>query len=154
MTVGLVGLQRIFKVINPYLRILIVDDQPLQRLCIEKIFNASGYYRVAPVESLEEFLILIEQAIDQFDLVVINSAIKGCAQVGLESVFHTSSSVRNVLMYDGRPAEIDSVDDVGGAIVMKLSGFPEGRSIQGLMRMIDQDAVGRRQKMAGCTRWR
>lgn len=139
------------KVATPHLRILIVDDQPWQRLNIEKMLNSNGYYRVAPIDSLYEFLLLAEQAVDKFDLVVINTAIKGSAQLDLEGFFRDCPSVRNVLMYEGKIPELVNVEAAGAKrIAMKLSGTPDARSIQGLMKLVDpKRTVLKRRKLIG-----
>ncbi|WP_171045850.1 hypothetical protein [Pseudomonas edaphica] len=122
---------------TPYLRILIVDDQPLQRLSIEKAFNSNGYYRIAPVESFDEFLLLAAQAADQFDLVVINSGIKGCTLARVEELL-SGFSICNMLMYEGQPPEVIDAQEFGGKkIFMKLPGRPDDRTIKDVMQLVD-----------------
>lgn len=59
---------------NKSLRILIADKQHFNRMKIERLFNQLGYFRVAPVHSLEELLNLVEYGCEPFDLLVINAS--------------------------------------------------------------------------------
>jgi CheY-like chemotaxis protein len=58
---------------NKSLRILIADPQHFNRMKIERLFNQLDYFRVAPVQSLEELLNLVEYGCEPFDLLVINA---------------------------------------------------------------------------------
>ena len=53
---------------NKSLRILIADAQHFNRLRIERLLNQLGYFRVAPVQSLEELLPLVEYGCEPLDL--------------------------------------------------------------------------------------
>ncbi|MCK3863814.1 hypothetical protein [Pseudomonas sp. B329] len=123
---------------TPYLRILIVDDQLLQSVYIEKLFNSNGYYRVAPVASFNEFLLLASQAIDKFDLVVLNGAIKGCTPARLEEVQQNCSSIGYILIYGARIAGTANSGTVGERqAVIELSGVPGIESIKTVMQSVD-----------------
>lgn len=123
---------------TPYLRILIVDDQPLQSLYIEKLLNSNGYYRIAPVGSFNEFLLLAAQAIDKFDLVILNGAIKGLAPARMKEVLQSCSSICYMLVYGGRASAVARDDAfVGGQTVIELSGMPDRESIKSLMQLVD-----------------
>jgi CheY-like chemotaxis protein len=62
---------------NKSLRILIADEQHFNRLRIERWFNQLNYFRIAPVQNLDELLSLVEYGGEPFDLLVINAALPG-----------------------------------------------------------------------------
>lgn len=120
---------------NKALRILIADEQHFQRLRVERLFNQLGYYRVAPVHSLEELLTLIEYADRPFDLVVINAALSGAA-LDLASFFLDNPQVRHALIFDG--AQLRPIP-AGGPQKVRISdaALPDLACIQRLMMTVD-----------------
>ncbi|MBU0526614.1 MAG: hypothetical protein KKC24_01245 [Gammaproteobacteria bacterium] len=54
------------------MRILIVDQQHLRRLHIEKMLNQLGCHRIAPLNSFEEVVAVTLLPGTPFDLVIIN----------------------------------------------------------------------------------
>ncbi|WNF54214.1 chemotaxis protein CheY [Pseudomonas sp. SG20052] len=60
---------------NKALRILIADDQHFHRMKIERILNQLGYFRIAPVHSIEDLLTLVEYGCEPFDLVLISTSL-------------------------------------------------------------------------------
>lgn len=123
---------------TPYLRILIVDDQPAQRLSIEKMLNQQGYHRIAPVETFAELLAMVENAVEPFDLLVINSALGAGATFSLDDFFINCPAIRHTLVYDGLPVgDQVTIPAPGSRIINKLMRTPDERAIRSLMRVID-----------------
>ena len=85
--------------INPRLRIVLVDTDHSRRLSIEKNLGQLGYYRVVPISSLHELTALMDNAIDVFDLLVINEDVVRVAGIGLEKILHDYSCIRHSLTY-------------------------------------------------------
>lgn len=80
------------------LRIMIAAEQHAQRLSIERNLNGLGYYRIAPVHSVEEVILLAHPPIDYFDLLIITDSM--CAAEGMNLIYnhHGDLKVRNVLV--------------------------------------------------------
>ncbi|WP_122300652.1 hypothetical protein [Pseudomonas azotoformans] len=119
------------------LRILIADHAHLQRLNLERMLNHCGYHRVAPVASLEELLLIIEHAVDPFDLLVINSAFVGTATLDLEALCRECPCVRHALIYEGLPMMSAAEGKPPARVIKKLPGVPDAAAIKGFMDQID-----------------
>lgn len=127
---------------TPYLRILVVDDQPAQRLSIEKMLNQQGYHRIAPVETFAELLAMVENAVEPFDLLVINSALGVDVTFSLDDFFMNCPAIRHTLVYDGLPVDdLVTVPAPGSKVISKLTRTPDERAIRSLMRTIDPPKV-------------
>lgn len=123
---------------TPSLRILIIDPEHLQRLSIEKMLNRNGYHRIAPLASFDELQIMVDRALEPFDLVVINTASVSETDICLEDFCLQCPFIRNALIYDGEPACIAVNDEPPVAGVFKrLSGVPDTGEIEKLMSRID-----------------
>lgn len=123
---------------TPYLRILIVDDQPAQRLSIEKMLNQQGYHRIAPVETFSELLAMVENAVEPFDLLVMNSALGAGITFNLDDFFMNCPAIRHTLVYDGLPVgDQVTIPAPGSRVINKLMRTPDERAIRNLMRAID-----------------
>lgn len=84
---------------DPRLRILLVDQVLPRRLSIEKALNTLGYWRIAPVSSLEEMLNIIERAVMPFELLVINEAVLYESGINLQQLIHDYPVIKNSLAY-------------------------------------------------------
>ena len=85
--------------INPRLRIVLVDTDHSRRLSIEKNRGQLGCYRVIPVSSLHELMALMDNAIGVFDLLVINEDVVCVAGIRLENILRDYSCIRHSLIY-------------------------------------------------------
>jgi hypothetical protein len=61
--------------VNPKLRILLVDEEHSRLVIIEKHLSGLGYSRVAPLTSLRELLVILDNALSPFDLLIIHQAV-------------------------------------------------------------------------------
>ncbi|WP_051414867.1 response regulator [Pseudomonas sp. QTF5] len=122
---------------NKSLRILIADEQHFNRLRIERWFNQLGYYRVAPVQSLEELLTLVEYGREPFDLLVIDAALAG-GDLDLVGYCLDNRQLERVLIYDGQQAWLPPLP-AGGQQKIQISHvlLPDLASIQRLMAFVD-----------------
>ncbi|PHX45118.1 chemotaxis protein CheY [Pseudomonas sp. NZIPFR-PS2] len=100
---------------NKALTILIADEQHLQRLHIEKMLNRLGYFRIVPVETLEEVLLLTAIPARPFDVLIINSGLTAhaCARTA----------------------------DATPAVLMRLPGMPDNVNLEHFMDIIDPPAA-------------
>jgi CheY-like chemotaxis protein len=122
---------------NKSLRILIADEQHFNRLRIERWFNQLGYYRVAPVQSLEELLTLVEYGCAPFDLLVINAALAG-GKLDLLDFCLDNRQLDRVLIYDGQQARLPPIPPCEQQKVQVSHALlPDLASIQRLMMVAD-----------------
>jgi PleD family two-component response regulator len=122
---------------NKSLRILIADEQHFHRLRIERWFNQLGYYGVAPVQRLEELLILVEYASKPFDLLVVNAALAD-GKLDLLDFCLDNRQLERVLIYDGEQARLPPIPACGQQkIQVSHALLPDLASIQRLMAFVD-----------------
>ena len=122
---------------NKALRILIADEQHFQRMRIERLFNQLGYYRVAPVHSLEELLTLIEYGDVPFDLVVINASMAGKV-LDLTGFFLDNPQVCHALIYgDDSARSWPSLASRQQKVQLIDAALPDLPCIQRLMATVD-----------------
>lgn len=115
------------------LRILIADAQHFNRLRIERLLNQLGYFRVAPVHSLDELLSLVEYAGEPMDLVLVNGAM---ASEGLDLF---SFLVDNPLVHHGFIFnEQAPVPPASGNVQFSPAALPDLASITQLMSTVDR----------------
>ncbi|QXI24602.1 chemotaxis protein CheY [Pseudomonas iranensis] len=90
---------------NKALRILIADPQHFHRMKIERLFNALGYYRVAPVQTLGELLTLVDYGCEPFDVLVINAEL-AAGSLNLLGFLLDNPQVRHALIYNEQSAPL------------------------------------------------
>lgn len=119
---------------NKSLRILIADAQHFNRLRIERLFNQLGYFRVAPVQSLEELLPLVEYGCEPLDLVLINGAM---ASEGLDllNFFADNPQVHRAFIFNGQQAPLPPV---AGNVQVSQAALPDLACITQLMSVVDR----------------
>ena len=119
---------------NKSLRILIADAQHFNRLRIERLFNQLGYFRVAPVQSLDELLPLVEYGCEPLDLVLVNGAM---ASEGLDllNFFADNPQVHHAFIFNGQQAPLPPV---AGNVQVSQAALPDLASITQLMSAVDR----------------
>jgi CheY-like chemotaxis protein len=119
---------------NKSLRILIADAQHFNRLRIERLFNQLGYFRVAPVQSLDELLPLVEYGSEPLDLVLINGAM---ASEGLDllNFFADNPQVHRAFIFNGQQAPLPPV---AGNVQVSQAALPDLACITQLMSVVDR----------------
>ncbi|MBZ9783227.1 response regulator [Pseudomonas sp. REP124] len=114
-------------------RILIADEQHFNRLRIERQFNQLGYFGVAPVQSLDELLILVEYASEPFDLLLVNAAMAG-GKLDLLDFCLDNGQLDRVLIYDGKQAHLPAIPTQRPRKVqVSHAVLPDSGMIHGLM---------------------
>jgi DNA-binding NarL/FixJ family response regulator len=122
---------------NKALRILIADDQHFHRMKVERLFNQLDYYRVAPVQNLEELLTLVEYGCEPFDLVLINAAL-ACGALDLLGFFGNNPQVHHALIYNGGQAQLPPIPAcTQQKIQVSQIGLPDLSTLERLMAIID-----------------
>lgn len=122
---------------NKALRILIADEQHFHRMTVERLFNQLDYFRVAPAQSLEELLTLVEYGCQPFDLVVVNAAMANGA-LDLLGFFLNNPQVRYALIYDGEQARLPPIPGCMQQKVQVSHGLlPDLGSLVRLMMLVD-----------------
>ncbi|KAF1026349.1 MAG: hypothetical protein GAK37_02691 [Pseudomonas sp.] len=119
---------------NKALTVLIADEQHLQRLYIEKMLNQLGYYRIVPVQTLDDVMILTDIPANPFDVLIINAGL--AASGGGVAAFQAQRpQVRHVLVFDehdlGAPAAANP------ALLVRLPGTPDSINLEHFMDIID-----------------
>jgi CheY-like chemotaxis protein len=124
--------------LNKSLRILIADEQHFNRLRIERSFNQLGYFRVAPVQSLEELLTLVEYSSEAFDLLVINAALAG-GKLDLADFCRDNPQVDRALIYDGLQAQLPPIPaSQQQKVQVSHALLPDFASIEYLMAIVNR----------------
>ena len=107
---------------------------------VERQFNHLGYYRVAPVQNLEELLTLLDCGYEPFDLVVINAAL-AAGSLDLYEFFLDNCQVRHTLIFNDQPSRLASLPFcVKQTIHVSPMLLPDPMCIQRLMSSVDVDA--------------
>jgi CheY-like chemotaxis protein len=119
---------------NKSLRILIADAQHFNRLRIERLFNQLGYFRVAPVQSLEELLPLVEYGCEPLDLVLINGAM---ASEGLDllNFFTDNPQVNHAFIFN---EQLASLPPIVGNVQVSQAALPDLVCITRLMSVVNR----------------
>lgn len=119
------------------LRILIADEQHFNRLRIERWLNQLGYYRIAPVQSLEELLAWVDYASQPFDLLFIKAAFSG-NKLNLLDYCLDHPQLKRVLIYDGQPVGLPPIPACERQKVQVSHALlPDLAAIQRLMTLAD-----------------
>ncbi|MFO2462304.1 chemotaxis protein CheY [Pseudomonas sp. 15FMM2] len=115
-----------------------MDDQPAQRLSIEKMLNQQGYHRIAPVACFKELQAMLENAIEPFDLLLINSDLAADFALDLDDFFRHCPAIRHTLIYKNLPLhEQVMVLAPSSKVIKTLSRPPDNQALKNLMQMID-----------------
>lgn len=83
---------------------------------------------------------IIENAIEPFDLVVLNNAMFCDESLNIENLCRSFPSIRNVLMYDEQPAAFQMMTlagDYSFKLLCGLSSVPDHRAIKNLMELVE-----------------
>ncbi|NMX92912.1 MULTISPECIES: chemotaxis protein CheY [unclassified Pseudomonas] len=121
------------------LTILIADEQHLQRLHIEKMLNQLGYYRIVPVQTFEEVLILTDIPAEPFDVLVIHAGL--AASAGGALALAQQHQVRHVLVYDDQ--DLKPTSSLAPLVLVRLPGSPDSVTLEHFMDIIDPPSPAR-----------
>jgi DNA-binding NarL/FixJ family response regulator len=123
---------------NKSLRILIADPQHFIRMKIERLFNQLDYFRVAPVQSLEELLNLVEYGCEPFDLLVINAGMAE-GKLDLLDFCLDNRQVAHALIFHAEGAQLRPIAACERKKVQVSHALlPDLVTIQRLMAIIDR----------------
>lgn len=128
---------------NKALRILIADPQHFHRMKIERLFNALGYYRVAPVQNLGELLTLVDYGCEPFDALVINAEL-AAGVLDLQGFLLDNQQVRHALIYNDTSAPLQAVAGFAQENVQISPALLPNAQLIGQM-MAKVEATGQRQ---------
>ncbi|OPB00918.1 hypothetical protein BFW87_00460 [Pseudomonas fluorescens] len=122
--------------INKSTRILIVDQQHARRLYVEKILNKLGCYRIAPMNSFEEFVAVTRYGKQAFDLLIINRQEAKAEE--LDGFCKNHPMVRNTLVYESQSlCYMPPKTQHYSSLRVDLQNLPDGESLYSMMRAID-----------------
>ncbi|WP_226476269.1 chemotaxis protein CheY [Pseudomonas sp. MWU16-30323] len=118
---------------NKALTILIADEQHLQRLYIEKMLNQLGYYRIVPVQTFDEVLILTAIPAEPFDVLIINAGL-AASEGGVLAFQEQHPQIRHVLVYDTRDLGTLAAKPT---LLVRLPGAPDSVNLEHFMDIVD-----------------
>lgn len=123
---------------NKALRILIADEQHFHRMKIERGLNQLGYFRIAPVHSLEELLTVVEYGCEPFDLVILNANLATGGGLDPQGLCQDNLQIRHALIYDAEQAGLPSRYAVAQRKVrFHQARLPDPETLESLMRRVD-----------------
>ncbi|WP_073523175.1 hypothetical protein [Pseudomonas fluorescens] len=108
---------------NKALRILIADVRHEPLLHIEKLLNRLGYYRIAPISSFDELVLLTSDPHQPFDLLIVNKALAVPYGTDIQQFCSARPHIRHVLFYDS-PAPSFQPDAGSLSLLMGLIDPP------------------------------
>lgn len=118
---------------NKALRILIADEQHFHRMKIERMLNQLGYFRIAPVHSVEELLTLVEYSSEPFDLVMISTSLT--VELDLLAFCGDSPQIRHGFIYDDPQARL--APNQGSKVQISQARMPDLELVRHLMEKVD-----------------
>jgi hypothetical protein len=125
---------------NKALRIIIADTEHYHRMKLERLLNHLGYYGIAPVSSLEEFLTLVEYGSKPFDLILANADLAS-GSLDLSGFLRGNLQVRHSMIYNARQAPLESVPVAHpSSMHMTTVQLPDSAVLERLMTFIDPEA--------------
>jgi hypothetical protein len=125
---------------NKALRILIADTEHYHRMKLERLLNHLGYYGIAPVSSLEEFLTLVEYGSKPFDLVLVNAGLAS-GSLDLTGFLRGNLQVRHSMIYNAQQALLESVPLAHPpSLQVTTAALPDSAVLERLMTFIDPEA--------------
>lgn len=123
---------------NKTMRILIADEHPAQRLQLERMLNALGYYRIAPVENFEDLQRFVQSALQPFNLLVGNIELASHAGVDLARFCRVSSQIQHALLYHSQHLKVPTVPQAERkAVSVSLPKVPDSEALESFMAIID-----------------
>ncbi|MCK9816856.1 response regulator [Pseudomonas sp. MAFF 302046] len=125
---------------NKALRILIADEQHFYRMRIERTLNQMGYYRIAPVHSLEELLSLVEYGCEPFDLLIVNASLGVPSGLDPLAFCQDHPLVGHALVYDGHALSSPSFN-LRSKVQISPARLPDMPALKRLMARVDPPQV-------------
>lgn len=123
---------------NKALRILIADVRHEPLLHIERLLNRLGYYRIAPISSFDELVLLTSDPHQPFDLLIVNKALAVPHGTDIQQFCSARPHIRHVLFYDGSAPSFQLTRHRPQQPVrLSLADMPEVDSLSLLMSLID-----------------
>lgn len=133
---------------NKTLRILIADEQLEQLMQVERMLNQLGYFRVAPVQSFEQLLAMVQSAIEPFDLLIADTAMAVRVGVDLPRFCKSNPLVRHALLYETheQPLPVASAGEDPKTSI-HLDRLPDTQALKAFMAMVDSPQAESEQKI-------
>lgn len=126
---------------NKALRIMIADSEHFHRLKLERLFNQQGYFRIAPVNDMEELLLLVEYGSEPFDVIVANARLAS-GGVELADFLIDNLQVLHGLIYNAPQAGVSP--QVGGRranVQLSHAALPDADALACLMAQVEDASI-------------
>lgn len=129
---------------NPRLRIVLVEADHSRRMSIEKVLSHLGYHRIVPVSSQQELIVLLENAVDVFDLLIINEQIMRTVGERGKNLLSEYPCLKHSLIYHG--AQLQVAHGIGTGSVNPqcdfiASGVPDRPVLERVMAHVSAKAA-------------
>ncbi|NWC93100.1 MULTISPECIES: histidine kinase [unclassified Pseudomonas] len=125
--------------VNPKLRILLVDEEHTRLVGMEKNLSRLGYNRVAPLTSLRELLVILDNALTPFDLLIIHEAVLNNAGEVLGESVRRSPAIKHLLFYRADTIKIlCTVESSPLSMRFALPCPPDREAIRQLMDVVER----------------
>ncbi|EZP32981.1 hypothetical protein [Pseudomonas sp. RIT288] len=121
------------------LRILLADERHEQLLHIEKQLNRLDYYRIAPIRTFDELMLLTSNATQTFDLLIVNKTLGVPHGIDMQQFCRARPHIRHVLIYGSPEPSLELVLHSADQSLRACSAVPpDVDSLSLLMSLIDQ----------------
>ncbi len=120
------------------LRILIADELGQQAVQIERTLNHLGYFRVVPVHTLDELLVMVQSAYQPFDLLIANTDMAVRSGVDLPRFCKNTEHVRHALLYESqKQIETELTDASGERLRTSVMQLPDLEALKTFMAIVE-----------------
>jgi hypothetical protein len=105
------------------------------------MLNQLGYYRIVPVQTFEEVLILTALPAEPFDVLIFNAGLVA-GEVAVAAFQQQHPQIPHVLVYDDQA--LNAPASAMQSLVVRLPGTPDSVNLEHFMDIIDPPAAGLR----------
>lgn len=123
-------------------RVLIVDDDPIQRAVLEQIFLTHGSATVETAADGRDSISIMESSIDRFDLIVLDLVMPEYDGIRLISYLESQNVKTRVLVVSGLPKDVVRMSNT----FAEASGLTSIGCLQKPLQLEDLLAIIRDQK--------
>lgn len=118
-------------------RVLIVDDDPLQRAVLEQIFKTHGSVDVETGADGHDAVTILENSVDPFDLIVLDLVMPEYDGIRLISYLESQNVKTRLLLLSGLPKDVVRMSNT----LAEASGLTSIGSLQKPLRLEDLLAI-------------
>lgn len=87
---------------NKELRIIIADTWLSRRIQIEKLLNGLGYYRILPIQNIDDLWLLDHELIEPFDVLIVNNGYFLSSEINWNLLLRMTGKIHHSFSYDDK----------------------------------------------------